>query len=145
MILLADIYESITDLLKNKYVNYSTHGHEVTENFSKPCFFVNFASKSITNESANYKKMSYTIIITYYPQEPNEVDNLNKIDEIRELLNFKLKVKERFINITDYAFEFIGDNTNTLQIKIVVEYYETIEREDNHMIAGTLKTNLEKR
>jgi hypothetical protein len=145
MILLADIYESITDLLKNKYENYSTHGHEVTKDFSKPCFFVNFASKSITNESVNYKKMSYTIIITYHPQDINEVDNLNKIDEIRELLNFQLKVKDQLINITDYAFEFIGDDTNKLQIKIVVEYYETIEREDNHRVASTLQTNLEKR
>lgn len=145
MILLAEIYESVTDLLKNKYENYSIHGHEITEDFSKPCFFVNFASKSITNESKNYRKMSYTIIITYYPNDPNEVDNLNKIDEIRELLDFKLKVKDRFINITDYAFEFIGDNANTLQIKVTTEYYETVEREDNHMVAGILKTNFEKR
>lgn len=128
MIKKTDIYEAVILLLQNQYPTYKTYGHEVTEGYEKPAFFVDLIPRSISNDSINYKSYAYTIIITYFQDEANEADNLKKADELQELFGYKLKVKEELFNITNYSYEFIGQNTNVLQVKVNFDYIEFNEK-----------------
>lgn len=144
MILRKDIYKAIIDLMKSKYPSYKTYGHEVTEGYKKPSFFVDLVPRNISNESVNYKKYEYTIRITYFQKDADEIDNLTKIDEIQSIFGYKLRVEDQLFNITDFDYDFIGEHTNILQLSIDFEYIEYIEKEQG-TIASELNINLEKR
>jgi hypothetical protein len=141
MIKLTDIYKAVSGLLKEKY-GYKIYGHEVTEGYKKPSFFVDITPNAISNESTFYKKYAYTIIITYFQETADEIDNLTKVDEIQELFGNNLKLNEETsINLSDYDYEFVGINTNILQMSIETEFYDKIPVSDNHEIAENLNLN----
>ena len=83
-------------------------------------------------------------MITYFQQTADEIDNLKKVDEIQELFGYKLRVKESLFNITDFSYDFVGEFTNVLQIRVDFDYMEY-----NEKILGPTATeiniNLEKR
>jgi hypothetical protein len=147
MIKLVDIYTSVNKLLYSKYpkTTYKIYGHEVTEGYKTPSFFVDLIPKSILKESINYKKNTYTITITYFQSTANEIDNLTKADEIKELFGYHLTIDDRKALITDYSYDFVGENTNVLQVSIDIEYFEANERVDTHVTANNLILNEEKR
>lgn len=138
MIKLLDIYTAVNQLLKTKYPTYKIHGHKVIEGFSTPSFFVDLIPVAMSNETYNYKRYAYTIQITYFQKTVNEIDNLQKIDEIQDLFGYKLAVLDRKITVTDFDYNFVGDNTNRLQFLIDIEFYQQIERQDKHVPAQEL-------
>ncbi len=144
MIQRTDIYTAVNLLLKSKYPSYKTYGHEVTEGYKKPSFFVDLIPRGISNESINFKKYAYTIMITYFQETVDEIDNLKKVDEIQELFGYKLRVKESLFNITDFSYDFVGEFTNVLQIRVDFDYTEYNER-IRGPVANEININLEKR
>lgn len=148
MILLTDIHASVNALLKGKYQGYKTYGHEVVEGYDKPSFFVNISPRSISNDSINFQSCAYTIIITFFSGQTGSersIDNLKKIDEIKTLFGYKLRVCGRFVNVTDFDYEFVGEYTDTLQLSVNIEYYDTVEKDTNNAIANKLSIKVEKR
>lgn len=145
MITPLDIRTSALDLLKRKYPKYKRYGNEVVEGFDKPSFFVSIMPIANSNTSVNFKFYSYSIMITYFQKEPHEIDNLTKAAEIETLFGYQMKVKDRLINITDYSYDFVGNNKNILQITIDVEFYDDIDKKDNSQVANKLYLRQEKR
>lgn len=141
LIKLTDILSEVSTLLLSLYPTYSIYGNETTEGFDRPSFFIDLKPSSVSRESVNYSKCNYAVRIIYYQDTPNEVDNLNKIDKIREAFGYNLKVCDRFIRIAGYSFEFIGDKANILQLTVEIEYFETTIKSDQHVIAEKLKLN----
>lgn len=144
MIQRTDIYTAVNLLLKSKYPAYKTYGHEVTEGYTKPSFFVELIPRKISNDSINFKKYAYTIMITYFQKTADEIDNLKKVDEIQELFGYKIRVKEELFNITDFTYDFVGEYTNVLQISIDFDYTEYNER-IRGPVANEININFEKR
>lgn len=140
MIKLVDIYKSVNGLLFSKYPKdkYKIYGHEVVEGFDTPSFFVDLVPRAISNESVNFTKNAYTIMITYFQPKANEIDNLIKADEIKMLFGYKLTINDRKIPITDFTYDFAGKNRNVLQISVDIEYLEDVEKVDNHKVATEL-------
>lgn len=141
----ADIYNAISTLLCNKYPTYKIYGHEVVEGYIKPSFFIDLVPKKILNESINFKTKAYKILTTYFPNDPSEIDNLTKADEIIDLFGYKLEVNGSKIAVTDSIYEFVGENTNILQVTIEIEYLETNDRTNSSVIANEFILNEEKR
>ncbi|MGN6713423.1 phage tail terminator family protein [Anaerocolumna jejuensis] len=144
MIKVTEIYKAVNARLKTKY-NYRTYGQEVAEGYDKPSFFVNLIPKIISNESVFYKRFAYTISITYFSDKTGEVktiDSLKKIDEIQELFGNNLKIKEGVsINLSDYSYDFVGNDADILQISIDTEFYDKIPAVDENDIAGQININ----
>ncbi|ROR28368.1 hypothetical protein EDD66_105310 [Mobilisporobacter senegalensis] len=134
----ADIYNAVSTLLYSKYPTYKVYGHEVVEGYEKPSFFIDLLPKKNLNESINFKTKAYKILITYFPEDLNEIDNLTKADEIIELFGYKLVVSGNKIPVTDSNYEFVGENTNTLQVVIEIEYLESNNRTNSSVIANEL-------
>jgi hypothetical protein len=148
MIKITDIVAAVNRLLKNRYTDCKTYGHEVIEGYDKPSFFVDIGSRSISNESINFQKCAYTIMITYFTDKSGQdksLDNLKKIDEIKELFGYKLAINDRFINVTDFGYDFVGEFTDTLQLSIEIEFFDTVERNTDTTTANTMNLTVEKR
>jgi hypothetical protein len=145
MIKLTDLYAAINTLLDSKYPYIKIYGNEVKEGYNKPSFFVELRPKKGSNDSINFKSKAFTIIITYFQKKQDEIDNLTKADEIIDLFGYKLPVNGRKIAVTDSNYEFVGENSDILQVSIEIEYLETIEKTDQGVTAGSLILNEEKR
>ena len=144
MIKLIDIKDAVEAKLKTKY-GYKTYGHEVVKGYSKPSFFVNLLPKTMSNEGRNFKKYGYTVMLTYFQDKTSEIDNLQKVDELKELFGYHLSVGDRKIAVTDFDFEFVGEFTNILQFSAEIEYYEAVDRTATQPVAGEIILNEEKR
>jgi hypothetical protein len=137
----TDIYAAVNDLLRYKYPTYNVCGHNVAEGFKKPCFFADVRLTSASQETVNYLRYVYGIQITYFPVKIDEIDNLTKADEIRELFGYHIVVCSRGLMITDYDYEFVGEKTNILQISIDIEFYDDVEKVETHETMKTLEFN----
>lgn len=144
MIRLTDIYTAVNKLLRNRYQGFKIYGNDVAEGFDKPSFFVNLIPLNLSNESVNYTKNTYSIKVTYFQNTKNEIDNLSKADEIRALFGFHLKVCDQLCHITDFSYDFVGKDSDILQITIDIEYVDLILK-DQKAIANKLIMRTETR
>jgi hypothetical protein len=143
MIKLTDIYTAVTGLLIEKY-KYEVYGHEVVEGYQKPSFFVNIKPKTISSGSVFYKKLAYTINITYFQETTDEIDNLIKIEELQVLFGNNLKINTNSsINISEYDYDFVGENSNILQLSMETEFFNKLDYIDNYETATKLTINYE--
>lgn len=145
MTTVSDIRVAVLNLLKGKYPTYKRYGNEVTEGFDKPSFFVSIQPTINSNESVNFKKYGYSIVITYFQEKAKETDNMQKVAEIEELFGYQMPVKNKLINITNYDYQFVGNNNNILQITVDVEFYDAIKRIPTEPNVNELKLNVEER
>lgn len=144
MIKITDIYASVSNLLKGEY-GYKIYGNEVLEGYKNPSFFVQLLPSGIRNASTNFHEESYSIVITYFQAKPDSLDNYKKIDRIRELFGQKLQIGTRLVNVTEYDFDFVGDNKNVLQITVEIEFLNGIRKIDTNPQAGELSIKKEMR
>ena len=70
---------------------------------------------------------------------------MQKAAQIEELFGFQMPVKDRLINITDYDYQFVGNDSNILQITVNVEFYDEIKRTPTEPNVNELNLNIEKR
>lgn len=135
MITEIELKKAIIDLLKQKFSQqYKYYGMEVTEGYSKPSFFVDIRLINETDETANLIRKEYQTYITYFSKKVSEVDNLNKVEEVRQLLrctdkkkrkrDMTIKVKDRYIKVDNYHFGYIGEANNILQIVFDFSFLE---------------------
>lgn len=80
-------------------------------------------------ETKNFATGSFTIKITYFQSQKNELDQLEKVDEIKELFGLFLRVedqeakKDRYLLIKEYSHDFTGEYSDILQISIDIDYH----------------------
>lgn len=140
MITEIDLKKAIVTLLQSKYdkKEYHYYGIEVTEGCKKPYFFTDLRLISQRDETANIVSKKYLVMITYQAKKVSEMDNFEKVEEIRQLLccnddrnrkrTMTIKVKERYIKIDDFSFSYVGEETNILQIQIDLSFLEFAEQ-----------------
>lgn len=113
------------------------YGKEVTQGYETPCFFVELYIKSRT-KTKNYNEHSGVITLTYMQAQADEADALQKYDTVREAFSLKLVVGERYINIDELDYSWIGKDNNILQIEIEISYEDKNERPHIHPIMRQL-------
>lgn len=130
MITPVNIKAAIIKLLKDKYKDIHCYGIDVKEGMIQPSFFIELIPTDISTHTVNTIQNDYLLYITYFTEKKSEVDALNKAFEIQNLFWMKLKVMDRYINVTEYSFDFIGDDSDTLQISVSLSYVDTYGREE---------------
>ena len=128
-------------LLKMKYP-YKIYGKEVKEDFETPSFFTEIIDKGSGAETRNFAKGGFTVKIIYFQDEKNEEDQLEKVDEIKELFGMAFHVGSRYLTVGEYSHDFIGEYSDILQISVDFDYKENTVREDTAEIAESLKTKI---
>jgi len=127
-------------LLKGRYPppQYKIYGKEVREGYDAPCFFTEIIDKGSRAETKNFAKGGFTIKITYFQEEKNELDQLEKVDEIKDLFGLIFYVGDRRLTVGEFSHDYIGEYQDILQISIEIDYRENTKKEDTAPVAQEL-------
>lgn len=110
-----------------------------------PSFFTEIIDQGSIAESRNFVSGGFTIKITYFQEEKNEADQLEKADEIKELFGMVFCVGKRKLTTGEFSYAFIGEYSDILQISIDFEYKENIQKEDTTPVAEKMYLDLGER
>ena len=124
-------------MLKGRYPppQYKIYGKEIKEGYDAPCFFTEILDRGGKGETKNFAKGGFTIKITYFQAEKNELDQLEKVDEIKDLFGLIFCVGDRKLTIGDFSHDYIGEYQDILQINIEIDYKENTQKEDTAPVA----------
>lgn len=141
---LTDIKTAINGLLKSKYPepNYTIYGKEIKEGYKTPSFFTEIVDGGDKAETKNFSSSRKTIKITYFQKETNELDQLQKVDEIKDLFGLVFLVGDRKLTVGEFSHDYIGEYSDILQISIDFEYKENTTKAETQEPADTLNTNI---
>lgn len=118
-----------------KYPDYKIYGKEIKEGYTTPSFFTEILDKGSRAETKNFAAGGITVKITYFQKEKNELDQLKKVDEIKDLFGLIFFVGNRRLTVGEYSHDYIGEYSDILQISIDIDYKENIRKEDTAPIA----------
>ena len=133
----VEIKKAVNELLKGRYPppQYKIYGKEIKEGYDAPCFFTEILDRGGKGETKNFAKGGFTIKITYFQAEKNELDQLEKVDEIKDLFGLIFCVGDRKLTIGDFSHDYIGEYQDILQISIEIDYKENTQKGDMAPIA----------
>lgn len=124
-------------MLKGRYPpqQYKIYGKEIREGYNAPCFFTEILDRGSRAETRNFAKGGFTVKITYFQKEKNELDQLEKVDEIKDLLGLFFCVGDRKLTVGEFSHDYIGEYQDILQISIEIDYKENTQKEDTAPVA----------
>ena len=124
-------------MLKGRYPppQYKIYGKEIKEGYDAPCFFTEILDRGSRAETKNFAKGGFTIKITYFQKEKNELDQLEKVDEIKDLFGLFFCVGDRKLTVGEFSHDYIGEYQDILQISIEIDYKENTQKEDTAPVA----------
>lgn len=131
MIGLRDLKRAGNDILKSLYPSRKIYGVGTSEGMAMPCFFTEIVPYSFSYQTKNFAKQSAGYKITVFQSVPDEDEQLQMVDEIREAFGMKLAAGDRKLNIADFAFEYIGEHHDLLQITVTFEWYENMRKPES--------------
>ena len=124
-------------MLKGRYPppQYKIYGKEIREGYDAPCFFTEILDRGSRAETRNFAKGGFTVKITYFQTAKNELDQLEKVDEIKDLFGLFFCVGDRKLTVGDFSHDYIGEYQDILQISIEIDYKENTRKEDTATVA----------
>lgn len=124
-------------MLKGRYPppQYKIYGKEIREGYDAPCFFTEILDRGSRAETRNFAKGGFTVKITYFQTAKNELDQLEKVDEIKDLFGLIFYVGDRKLTIGDFSHDYIGEYQDILQISVEIDYKENTQKEDTAPVA----------
>jgi len=140
----VEIKKAVNGLLKNKYPDYDVYGKEVKEGYSTPAFFTELIDKGSSAETRNFAAGGITVKITYFQETKNELDQLEKVDEIKNLFGLVFFVGSRRLTVGEYSHDFIGEYSDILQISIDIDYKENTRETETQETATEVNVNITK-
>ncbi len=133
-------------MLKGRYPppQYKIYGKEIREGYDAPCFFTEILDRGSRAETKNFAKGGFTIKITYFQAEKNELDQLEKVDEIKDLFGLIFCVGDRKLTVGEFSHDYIGEYQDILQISIEIDYKENTQKEDTAPVAREIGVEVTK-
>ena len=124
-------------MLKGRYPppQYKIYGKEIREGYDVPCFFTEILDRGSRAETRNFTKGGFTVKITYFQTAKNELDQLEKVDEIKDLFGLFFCVGDRKLTVGEFSHDYIGEYQDILQISIEIDYKENTRKEDTAPVA----------
>lgn len=139
MISVVELKKALVDVIRSKYgKSYKYYGIEVTEGYEKPSFFTQIVPVEMENVTTNFADSAYSFVITYFQKQIDEADALQKVSELREAFGLKVKVEDRYVSVTDFDYEFVGEKNNILQMSLNVSFKDGIKKEETHQVMKEL-------
>jgi len=140
----VEIKKAINKLLKQKYPDCKVYGKEIKEGYDTPAFFTEIIDKGSRAETKNFAGGGFTVKLTYFQNVKNELDQLEKVDEIKDLFGLIFIIGNRRLTIGEFSHDYIGEYSDILQISIDIDYKENTQKEDMHEIATEAVINITK-
>ena len=130
MITYADIASALGDTLSGLVPGCGVYSIARTEDFKRPAFF--FYLKPILTEAANMRTRHNVVAayIDYHQKVKDEADMYKVAGKLRDALGFAYKVKSRYLDVTEFDFEFVGKERNIMEMSATFDYFDPIEADD---------------
>ncbi len=137
---LVEIKKAVNELLKGRYPppQYKIYGKEIQEGYTAPCFFTEIMDKGSRAETKNFAKGGFTVKITYFQAEKNELDQLEKVDGIKKLFGLVFCVGDRKLTVGEISHDYIGEYQDILQVSIEIDFHENTQIFDTGTMAGEI-------
>ena len=131
-------------MLKGRYPppQYKIYGKEIREGYDAPCFFVEILDRGSRAETRNFAKGGFRVKITYFQTAKNELDQLEKVDEIKDLFGLIFCVGDRKLTIGDFSHDYIGEYQDILQISVEIDYKENTQKEETAPVAREIRAEV---
>lgn len=126
----STLLQALNGILAERYPEIKRYGSDTTEGWQKPYFFVECVPFEGNYQTKNFYKKSCSLKITYFQLVNNELDQLEKVEEIRDVMGMKLSTEGRHLDIRDFIHDFVGEYENILQISFRLEWFENRYRGD---------------
>lgn len=137
----VEIKKAVNQLLKERYPppQYRIYGKEVKEGYCVPCFFTEILDKGSKAETRNFSQGGFTVKIVYFQQEKNELDQLEKADEIKCLFGLVFSVGNRKLTVGGFSHDFIGEYSDILEVSVELDYLKNTRTVETAPIAEKLE------
>lgn len=122
-------------MLSGKYPECKIYGKEIKEGYTTPSFFTEIIDRGSKAETKNFATNGFTLKITYFQKLKNESDQLEKVDEIKDLFGLIFFVEDRRLTVGEYSHDYIGEYSDILQISIDIDFKENTKRTETAPIA----------
>lgn len=137
MVRYANIISAVNGILKKVYPGIKRYGNDTADQATPPYFFVEVVPFGTDYLSRNLMHRRCSVKITYNQRIPDQVDNLTKVEEIRQAVGMVFVPDcepVRRLLVQDYTHEYIGNNDNILQISFTLDWHESIEVHEGDLI-----------
>ncbi|NBI72143.1 hypothetical protein D3Z50_13940 [Clostridiaceae bacterium] len=133
----TEIKKALNELLKGRYPppQYKIYGKEIKEGYEPPCFFTEVLDRGSRAETRNFARGGFTVKITYFQREKDELDQLEKADGIKDLFGLIFCVGDRRLTVSEISCDYIGEYQDILQVSIDIDYRENTQKEDTGAVA----------
>ena len=139
MISIVDLKAALNGVIQNKYgSSYKYYGIEITEGYEKPSFFTQLLPVNLNPITTNFSEKRFSFIITYFSKKVDEEDSLTKVSELMDAFGLKVKVKDRYVNVSEFEYEFVGEKSNILQMSLNVSFMDEIKKEETQQLMNEL-------
>lgn len=138
----ADVIRTVNGLLKQRYPEITRYGNDTVDKAVPPYFFVECVPAGMDRQTKNMLHKSGSVLITYVQRVPDQLDNLEKAEEIGELLGMTVRIRDRELLVLRYSHEYIGDQNNILQISFGLDWWEDTRKPDTEEIMEHLHTEM---
>lgn len=121
------------------------YGREVTEGYDTPSLFTELVMKPYRRETENFAKSGFSIKITYFQETPDELQQLQLMDRVKEAFGMVFEVQDRKLTVGEITSDYIGQKENILQISVEFDFRENTTPEPEGEIAEELNFDLLKK
>ena len=127
----VEIKKAANGLLKGRYPppQYRIYGKEIREGYEAPCFFTEILDRGGRAETRNFAKGGFTVKITYFQAERDELDQLKKVDEIKSLFGMSFRVGERRLTAGDFSLTTSGSTRTSCRSALSLATGKTRRRQ----------------
>lgn len=142
---LVELKKALLNKMKSIYPEsaYRYYGVEVVEGYKKPSFFTQLKPVTLTPNNHNSTENVLTFYITYFQKQVDEVDMLKKVDELRALFGMYIMVGDRAADITNFDFDYAGNDKNILEVSFDLEFFGKIEPNNDAPLIEGVETTVE--
>lgn len=121
---LTDIKRAIDSILKDSFSTIEIYSTNTKEGLNRPYFFVEISSiiRERLNRAHYHRKV--TVLIRYFPNNEEELENLEIQEQLEELFRQALRIKDRVITLDSVEGQIVD---GTLQFKFDISYIDSLE------------------
>lgn len=141
---IKDIHKSIAETIKIKF-NIPCYSRDTKEGGKKPCFFVEINIDSISRDTKYYDDYSVQIELTYLDTKRDDIIFYNIIKQMQELYKHYIKVGDRTLHVTNFDYNYVGDNDEQLAFQIDTKFKDINEIQDDNDLMENLDIEITER
>lgn len=129
------IKAAVNELL-SKATGYKVYGKEVTEGYDTPSLFTEKIAKPFKRETVGFAKSGFTIMITFFQDAPDELEQMKLLDTVRNVFGMSVKIEDRTLTVGEITYDYAGQKEDILQISVDFDFYENTTPEETGEIAA---------